>query len=136
MPRAALPQRFVVLEEIPVSANEKIDYAALQTLAVRDVPKTESTATASSSGEDPLSDQLVELWKELLERDDVAADTNFFTHGGHSLLGAQLLQRLETDYLWLKLADLFAAPTPQGLADSIRAGEGGGDGDGEGGGDA
>ena len=127
MPRAALPQRFVVLEEIPVSANEKIDYATLQTLAVRDVPKAESATTSSSSGEDPLSDQLIELWKELLERDDVGADTNFFTHGGHSLLGAQLLQRLETDYPWLKLADLFAAPTPQGLAESIRAGEGGGD---------
>lgn len=130
MPRAALPQRFVVLDAIPVSANEKVDYSTLQTLAVQDtrqdVPSSDSTAGPSSGG-DPLCDGLVALWKELLDRDDMGADTNFFTHGGHSLLGAQLIQRLETDHPWLKLADLFAAPTPLALAECIRSHGGGSD---------
>jgi amino acid adenylation domain-containing protein len=126
MPRAALPQRFVLLDTIPVSANEKVDYATLQALARQDVPTLDSAADRLSSSDDPLCDHLVALWKELLARDDVSAETNFFTHGGHSLLGAQLLQRLETDLetdcAWVKLADLFTAPTPLALTERIRSG--------------
>ncbi|MGX9229147.1 phosphopantetheine-binding protein [Streptomyces albus] len=45
------------------------------------------------------------------------ADANFFTEGGHSLLGAQLVQRVKkATGAALRLADLFANPTPRAFA--------------------
>jgi hypothetical protein len=64
---------------------------------------------------------LVSLWRELLG-DDVDADSNFFVHGGHSLLGITLLARVEdTTGVNLQLVDLFRCPTPSRLAERLRA---------------
>ncbi|WP_329344853.1 phosphopantetheine-binding protein [Streptomyces sp. NBC_01352] len=121
LPRAALPQDFVVLDALPVSVNEKADYVALEALAAGGRTAVRTPGTAAQEVADDAVRGLVELWRELLDRDDVGPETNFFAHGGHSLLGAQLLQRLEQSTgVTLKLADLFAAPTPAALAESIR----------------
>ncbi len=122
LPRAALPQEFVVLDALPVSANEKVDYVALEVLAAADRTGAADSARAAGAAvaADGTVEELVGLWRELLDRDDIDPETNFFTHGGHSLLGAQLLQRLENATgVTLKLADLFAAPTPAALAERM-----------------
>lgn len=70
---------------------------------------------------DELLNAVLKLWRDLLQREDLDVDSNFFTNGGHSLLGAQLLKRIEdTLGAVLRLADLFDAPTPAGLAESVR----------------
>ena len=49
------------------------------------------------------------------------ADTNFFAHGGHSLLAAVLAARVaERTGLEVSLPDVFDAPTPAGLARAMR----------------
>ena len=119
LPRSALPQEFVVLDALPVSTNEKIDYVALEGLAGTGVSTSDNSTPAPA---DDLTGDLVELWRELLDRGDVGVDTNFFTNGGHSLLGAQLLQRVEeVTGTAVKLSELFAAPTPAELAQKIRS---------------
>lgn len=123
LPRSTIPQDFVVLDALPTNANEKVDHLALGRLAAQRRTGAERTAApAAPEAHDELLTGLLGLWRELLERDDVSADSNFFTHGGHSLLGAQLLERVEaTTGVAVKLADLFTTPTPTGLADHIRA---------------
>jgi amino acid adenylation domain-containing protein len=121
LPHSAIPQDFVVLDALPANANEKIDYPALEELAV-----TAQQADCGPQREPAPADDLVRiilaLYRQLLDRDDVTAETNFFTHGGHSLLGAQLVQKLEeTTQISVRLADLFAAPTPEELAAHIRS---------------
>ncbi|MGP3972310.1 non-ribosomal peptide synthetase [Streptomyces sp. 6N223] len=144
IPRAAIPQDFVVVDALPTNANEKVDYLALEELARGRVAAAgrgatgeeaaahASRAPAGAAGDDgadaadapadELVRSLVELWQQLLDRDDIAPDANFFTHGGHSLLGARLVQEVEqTLGATVKLADLFEAPTPEALAAHIRA---------------
>lgn len=54
---------------------------------------------------------------ETLEIEDVTADEDFFEMGGTSLLGTALLARIERRFgPRLRLADLYEAPTAQGLA--------------------
>jgi hypothetical protein len=51
----------------------------------------------------------------------MGADANFFVHGGHSLLGAQLVRRIEEETgLEVRLVNLFAQQTPMGLAALLR----------------
>ncbi|MDX3751529.1 amino acid adenylation domain-containing protein [Streptomyces sp. AK08-02] len=143
LPRAAVPQEFTVLDALPVNANEKVDHLALEALAM----SVDSGAARSAEGSpaaagdepaDPLVRDLIGLWRDLLGHDDVGPDSNFFTSGGHSLLGAKLLQRIEEEYgVQVKLADLFASPSPAAIAGILRSGAGdGADTDDDGAGDA
>ncbi|MFB6894232.1 amino acid adenylation domain-containing protein [Kitasatospora sp. NPDC056327] len=124
LPRAAVPQDFVVVAAFPTNANEKVDYLVLESMAAdrhRERPRSGGAAPAVA-GPDELTDALIGLWRELLGRDDITAESNFFTHGGHSLLGAGLVQRIDERLgVTVKLADLFGTPTPGALAEHIRA---------------
>jgi len=123
LPRAAVPQRFIVLENLPVNNNEKTDYLALARLALVQ-PGEESGAgdTDAAMADNEVVQELMVLYRQILGRDDVTPQTNFFTSGGHSLLGAQLLQHVEeTMGVTVRLADLFTAPTPQALAEIMAA---------------
>jgi amino acid adenylation domain-containing protein len=120
LPHSAIPQDFIVVDALPTNANEKVDYLALDLLASSRQAERGDAETVPEVA-DELVKSLVELWRQLLERDDVTLHSNFFTHGGHSLLGARLVQEIEeTMGVTVKLADLFSAPTPETLAEHIR----------------
>lgn len=132
LPRAAVPQDFVVLDVLPTNANEKVDYLALEALAVAgpaagpaagpDDASGASAAARPDDSADPVLNALVGLWRELLGREELSGSSNFFTSGGHSLLAAKLVQRVEEEFgVTVKLADLFAEPTPAELAAVVRA---------------
>lgn len=60
---------------------------------------------------------LLDLWREVLNREAVELDANFFMLGGDSLRAAQLLARAEAMFgRRIGLAQLFRAPTPAGMA--------------------
>ncbi|MDI5963341.1 condensation domain-containing protein [Streptantibioticus silvisoli] len=64
----------------------------------------------------PREEILCGLFAEVLGRDHIGPDDNFFRNGGHSLLASKLINRLRavlgTD---IGIRDLFLAPTPTGL---------------------
>ncbi|MFF4402803.1 amino acid adenylation domain-containing protein [Streptomyces sp. NPDC001480] len=123
LPLAAVPQEFHVVEALPTTVNQKVDYLALARLAgeKRATRAEQEGAGMSDTYEDELVGRLVGLWRRVLGRADVHARSNFFANGGHSLTGAQLVQLVEeaTD-VKVKLADLFAQPTPAGFAALLR----------------
>jgi hypothetical protein len=119
LPDAAEPDRVVVVDALP-SVGGRPDLEGLrlraEALAGREAPARPAVDT------EELTDQLVALWREFLKREDVKAGSGFFASGGHSLLGVQLLQRIKrtTDVkVRIRLADLFAHPTPRALAGFI-----------------
>jgi hypothetical protein len=57
------------------------------------------------------------LWAELLGRDDVAADDDFFAVGGYSMLASRLVARTRTELgVEITLAEFFDNSTLGGLA--------------------
>ncbi|WP_433498378.1 non-ribosomal peptide synthetase [Sphaerimonospora sp. CA-214678] len=131
LPRAMVPTEFVVLDALPVNANQKVDYLDLAERARRVAPGEGAAGRpdadpGANSGADPgvstgadadLVAELVGMWRRLLNRDDLGADSNFFVNGGHSLLAALLTQQVEQRTgSTLSLADVFTNPTPVRLA--------------------
>ena len=111
LPEAMLPTAFVLLEALPLTPNGKVDRHALPSAsgpvsAVEFVP---------SSG--ALEAKLVEIWESVLDRRGIGVTENFFDLGGHSLLVAKLLLRIEQRIgKKLSLANVFQAPTVRQLA--------------------
>ncbi|MFC5469001.1 AMP-binding protein [Cohnella suwonensis] len=90
LPGYMIPSYFVRMEAIPVTANGKVDRAAL--------PDPLSQVRSDEAYEPPASDieaELVEMWKQLLEIEVVGVNDNFFELGGHSLLAVKLEIEME-----------------------------------------
>jgi len=67
-------------------------------------------------------ERLAALWADLLRVERIGTEDNFFTLGGHSLLGTQMLSRVAgATGVELPLRALFAAPTVAALARKIDA---------------
>ncbi|MDI5967910.1 amino acid adenylation domain-containing protein [Streptomyces sp. SL13] len=120
LPPSAVPHRFVVLDAMPVTANEKTDYPTL--VRMGEESRVRHATEQAPGSDDELTAALVGLWREILDDDSPTAHTNFFVSGGHSLLAAKLLQRVKAvTGVRLKLADVFSRPTPAALAEHVRA---------------
>ncbi|MDO0929802.1 amino acid adenylation domain-containing protein [Streptomyces sp. TG1A-8] len=122
LPLAAVPSAFHFMEAFPMTGNDKVDYPALTRLAEERRAERRTAADRHEHDQaDELLSTLVSLWRELLDRDDLDHRANFFTVGGHSLLAARLAQRVEeVTGIRIPMADVFAQPTPQRLAEHLR----------------
>ena len=124
LPGAAVPQEYLTVDAFPTTVSQKTDHLALARLAAqRRAERADGGADVQES--DELVAGLVTLWRELLQRPDVDGSSNFFAHGGHSLLGAQLVQRVESRFhVAVRMIDLYNDATPRGIAARIRAARG------------
>ncbi|MEW5658634.1 condensation domain-containing protein [Streptomyces cinereoruber] len=88
-----------------------LDAARETATGAEDAPGRRETASA-----DPREEILRGLYAELLDRDAVLPDDNFFKLGGHSLLAGKLANRVRgTLGLPATIRDVFLAPTPEAL---------------------
>jgi acyl carrier protein len=59
---------------------------------------------------------LVDLFRQVLEDEEVTSDSDFFTCGGDSLLATRVISRIARDYdIELTFAEFTQAPTPRAL---------------------
>lgn len=65
-------------------------------------------------------DDMVEIFRRVLETDSVSVDSDFFASGGDSLLGTRVLSAVaRAEGVELSFEDLIEAPTPAALADRV-----------------
>jgi|CXWL01.1.fsa_nt_gi amino acid adenylation domain-containing protein len=116
LPEALVPAGFVLLPALPLSANGKLDREALPPL-----PHVRQASTASYlAPRDALELDLVRIWEEVLEVSPVGVRDSFFSLGGHSLLVAPLLGRVERRFARrLTLAQFFPVPTVERMAAAL-----------------
>jgi amino acid adenylation domain-containing protein len=135
LPAAAIPTAFVFVDRLPLTPNGKVDRAALAALGTPSAAPTAHDGPAAPGARDgddaavPVLtlDTVVELWRDVLRRDDADADTNFFDAGGTSVTAVRLAHRLRA-YLDEPptLLDLLEHQTPRALALHLRATTAGG----------
>ncbi|MFE0443144.1 amino acid adenylation domain-containing protein [Streptomyces fungicidicus] len=118
LPDYQVPSAFVVLDELPLSPNRKVDRAAL--------PAPADLRQVGTAPRDEAERVLCELFGEVLGLSGVSTEDSFFDLGGHSLLATRLISRIR-DALGIRLGirALFETPTVAGLARRVR-GDGGG----------
>jgi amino acid adenylation domain-containing protein/FkbH-like protein len=112
LPGYMVPSAILVLDQLPLTANGKLDRRALRELNV-----TDALHRPHEAPQGLIEEALAQIWKELLNLEQIGRDEDFFRLGGHSLLAMRLISRvregLDVD---LHVRTLFDAPTISQLA--------------------
>jgi amino acid adenylation domain-containing protein len=115
LPDYMIPAVIVFLPRLPVTANGKIDRAALPSPDV-----SSSTAETDGAPRTPAEEMLAGIWCEVLGIEQVSRYDDFFELGGHSLLATRVIARLRRVLgVDLGVRALFETPTLAGLAQAI-----------------
>jgi len=115
LPRYMVPDLFVFLPFLPLTANGKVDRRAL--------PDPEGGGeTAYVAPRTPVETLVADLWQGLLDVERVGAEDDFFELGGHSLLATQVAARLHEMFgLAVPLGVLFENPAVADLSRAIES---------------
>ena len=116
LPEYMLPSAFVFIENMPMTANGKVDRSRLPA-PDRLRPDLRAKYVAPRHA---LEKVLVGVWAQVLNLESVGVEDNFFELGGHSILVTQLVSRLrELLPANLPLRMIFDHPTIAGLAAAL-----------------
>ena len=121
LPAHMVPSTVMFLDELPLTANGKVDRAKLP------APKEEAGAAPEFvAPRTPAETQLAGIWADVLKRERVGVTDNFLALGGHSLLAIRVLGKISKAFgVRMPLRTLFDAPTVEQLAVLVEREKGG-----------
>ncbi len=106
LPEFMIPNLFVFLDALPLTANGKIDRHALPS------PDKANPNLNYVAPRNAIEEILVDIWSEILHLEKIGIHDRFFELGGHSLLATQLISRIRNTFKCeLTLRSLFEKPT-------------------------
>ncbi len=109
LPDYMVPAQLIFLRRLPLTANGKVDVAAL--------PPPLAADRAYVAPRTPMERLLVAIWSEVLAIEPIGAQDNFFERGGHSLAAVQVVARLRRPHgIAVSLPQLFQYPLLADLA--------------------
>ncbi|MDO6431640.1 amino acid adenylation domain-containing protein [Flavitalea sp. BT771] len=122
LPEYMVPGVWIQLESLPVTRSGKIDRGALPE------PFAGKSAAAFVAPRNEMESELVLMWQELLELDQVGITDDFLSLGGHSLLAIKFVAQAEEKFkVRIQLKMIFDLSTIMGLAEYIGIMQGGGE---------
>ncbi len=112
LPDYMVPSYYMELEEIPLTANGKVNLKVL--------PEPDGSLSATDvyvAPRDKVEQALAGIWKGVLGVERVGLLDNFFDLGGHSLKALNVVSRVKRELeIDLSLQELFETPTVRELA--------------------
>lgn len=112
LPATSVPSRIVEQNNLPRTGHGKLDRRAAITLPIDAIPNMQQRSAGSS-----MEAAIVEIWRTVLGRRDVTADTDYFEVGGDSLAAVEIVIAIEElagrD---LTIRALLDGRTPAGIA--------------------
>ncbi len=115
LPMHMIPKYWVTVSEMPLTANGKVDKKKLEELPLENIANERFELPQNQTEQ-----QLVEVWKEVLNLKEISVTDNFFELGGHSLKATRLVQ-----LIWkqlnakVELSDIFQYSTVRELAQIV-----------------
>ncbi|KPY44859.1 hypothetical protein ALO47_100399 [Pseudomonas syringae pv. ribicola] len=116
LPDYMVPSHMVLLEQMPLTPNGKLDRKALP---APDVSLAQQDYVAPQS---EMEQQLTAIWADVLKVERVGITDNFFELGGHSLLATQVVTRAQKQLQRnVPLRAMFEFNTVQALAQHLES---------------
>lgn len=110
LPDYMVPSAFMLLPEMPLTPNKKIDRKRLPVPAL-------TTSANGREARTPQEEILCSLFAEILGVARIGIDDDFFELGGHSLLAGRIIARVRDVFgAELNIGSVFESPTAAGLA--------------------
>ena len=117
LPEYMVPSELVVLENIPICADGRLDREALP--AIEAMPKSDDQAKLPLGETERI---IADIWKQVLKIDEVGVEQNFFELGGNSLIIPEVHTALQDAFgVNLTVVELFQYPTIRSLAELLEA---------------
>ncbi|MBQ4816175.1 non-ribosomal peptide synthetase [Bacillus pumilus] len=116
LPGYMIPSYFIVMDEIPVTTNGKVDQKAL--------PDPAETISLSQGADKPVTEtqeQIVTAFKNVLGVKQVGIHDSFFDLGGDSIMSIQAVAKLKEQGIRVDPKWIFMHPAPAQLAAHVDA---------------
>jgi len=109
LPDYMIPAYMMQMEAIPLNRSGKVDTKAL--------PEIEGTAKEYIAPRNEKEAAVCAIFGEILGRNKISIEDNFFEIGGHSLRATRLVNRIEAEFgMKIRLKEVFEHPTAEGIA--------------------
>lgn len=116
LPGYMIPGRLFRLSRLPLTSNGKVDFGTIEAY-VCDQPTSDN---GTVSIRDRTERHIAEIWSEVLDRESIGSDDDFFALGGDSILALQVVSRAGSRGIELTPAMLFEHSTLRELARHAR----------------
>jgi amino acid adenylation domain-containing protein/non-ribosomal peptide synthase protein (TIGR01720 family) len=116
LPDYMVPTTIMVLDRLPLTANGKVDRAAL--------PEPEFAGTEYRAPRNETERLLAEVYADVLGAEQVGVDDDFFTSGGDSIRSIQVVARAKTRGVAVTTREIFEHRTVARLAELVEGREG------------
>lgn len=116
LPDYMVPSAFVVVDEIPLTSNGKVDK---RELALKEGIEMSNEVSYVAPTND-VEEHLVKIWTEVLGLPEIGIKNNFFTLGGHSLKATIVLAKIYSHYgVRIPIENFFSFPTIEDQAKEL-----------------
>ncbi len=113
LPAYMIPAAYVVLDQLPLTVNGKLDVRALP------APEQSGQAEKVTEPRDAVESILAEVWRDLLKHPHLAVDGNLYQAGADSIVVLQAIAALRRHGLKTTPRQVFAHPNIAELAAEI-----------------
>jgi fengycin family lipopeptide synthetase B len=111
LPEYMVPTMFVFLKALPLTANGKLDRKAMPSAGCGEQSRRALMEPRSASEQ-----ALVRIWAEVLNRERVGVEENFFEMGGDSIVAIQVVAHAAQAGIRITVRDMFEHQTIAELA--------------------
>jgi amino acid adenylation domain-containing protein len=119
LPNYMVPSAFVIMDQMPLTANGKVDVASFPEPYHERIDNDDTYVAPKSH----IEKEVCRIWCEILDLEEVGIRDNFFDLGGHSILVLRAIslinERLSCDLMPIIL---FEHPTVAGICEFMESG--------------
>ena len=117
LPRYMVPSSVTVVPKLPLTANGKLDRAAVVAARIVEEPVSKGSEPAPPQGSPQAL--LLELFRDVLRDPSVSTATDFFDRGGDSMRAIRLVSLARDRGLVFSVRDVYATPRLKELAGRV-----------------
>jgi amino acid adenylation domain-containing protein/non-ribosomal peptide synthase protein (TIGR01720 family) len=116
LPSYMIPSHFVLIDQLPLTKNGKVDKASLPS----PVGSSLIAALDYVAPRNEMEALLVEILEKVLGVEKIGINANYFELGGDSIKSIQIVSRLRTKGYTLKVIDLIETPVISNLSSKVK----------------